>query len=171
MSRDTATELEVSSDEQKLFDPSSLRFGPRQHAESSAVSAVSLAQPHIHEGYGFRPGSGVASPQLDATPERPVKSPIPDEYGLGWPGVSLSSLFRRLSDHHPGREPVNHDRYSQVYLITSQLYPRGASRTRGQTSGGSSNTTRVHRGRPRSRRARPYARAIRAGAYVDDPWL
>jgi len=98
MNRDTATatELEASSHEQKPFDPSSLRLGPCQDTESSAVS---LAHPHVHEGYGFRPSSGVATPQLDVTPERPVKSPIPDEYGLGWPGGSLSSLFRRFSDH------------------------------------------------------------------------
>ncbi len=94
MSRDTATELEENSHGrgQKPFDLSSLRLSPRQDAESFALSPT---HPHIHDGYGFRSASGVASPQLDVTPEieRPAKSPIPDEYGLGWPGVSLSSHF------------------------------------------------------------------------------
>ena len=101
MNRDTATELGESGHEQKPFDLSSLPVGPRQDAESSAVSP---AHPQIHDGYGFRSASGIASPQLDPTaaPERPVRSPIPDEYGLGWPGVSLSSLFWRFSDYHPG---------------------------------------------------------------------
>jgi hypothetical protein len=36
----------------------------------------------VHEGYGFRPPSGVSTPLLQgATP-----SPIPDIHGLGWPG-------------------------------------------------------------------------------------
>ena len=129
MSRDTATELEESSHGQgeTPFDLSSSRLSPRQDAESSAVSPAHL---QIHEGYGFRSASGVASPQLDVRPEieRPAKSPIPDEYGLGWPGVSLSSLFWWFSDYHHW---VNRNRYSQIYLISSQLHRRGTVRARG----------------------------------------
>lgn len=96
MSRDTATATEAAeaAHEQKLFDPSSLKLGA-QDAESSAISTVSSAHAHIHEGYGFRPSSGAGTPKIDGTSERPVKSPIPDAYGLGWPGLSSSSLSKQ----------------------------------------------------------------------------
>ena len=105
MSSDTATKAEPNAHahEQKLFDLSSpLRLAPFPHAESSAVSEASPApaHQHVHEGYGFRPGSGVTTPQIDGTSDRQVKSPIPDAYGLGWPGLSSSLLFRSFSNHH-----------------------------------------------------------------------
>src|SRR5258708_5054585 len=96
MSRNTATEADASSHEQKLFDLSLLRSGLHQDAESPTASA----HPHIHEGYGFRPSSGVATPQVDAASEKPVVSPIPDAYGLGWPGAIVFFPLSILSDHH-----------------------------------------------------------------------
>jgi len=128
MSRDTATEAEANGleqHEQSLFDLSELRLGPPRGAESSAVSAISSAQPHIHEGYGFRPSSGIGTPQIDATPERSVKSPIPDAYGLGWPGVSLSSLFPSVSDHHLGNpQSVQPNQLYRVSILPPRNEPR-----------------------------------------------
>ncbi len=43
------------------------------------------------EGYGFRPASSLATPQVIQDEERgEVASPIPDQYGLGWPGMHFS---------------------------------------------------------------------------------
>jgi hypothetical protein len=42
------------------------------------------------EGYGFRPRSGMSTPQIIQDEEiRDNESPIPDQYGLGWPGLCL----------------------------------------------------------------------------------
>jgi hypothetical protein len=43
--------------------------------------------------YGFRPKSGPGTPQIIQDEEvRENSSPIPDQYGLGWPGASSSPL-------------------------------------------------------------------------------
>jgi len=44
------------------------------------------------DGYGFRPRSGPSTPQISLDEEgREVTSPIPDQYGLGWPGKCSST--------------------------------------------------------------------------------
>lgn len=41
------------------------------------------ARPHVHDGYGFRPPSGVSTPLTNTG----SSSPLPDPNGLGWPGT------------------------------------------------------------------------------------
>ena len=49
-------------------------------------------RPQVHDGYGFRPPSGVSTPLQNG-----AASPLPDPNGLGWPGTHpLSSLARSL---------------------------------------------------------------------------
>ncbi|KIK65610.1 hypothetical protein GYMLUDRAFT_39088 [Collybiopsis luxurians FD-317 M1] len=45
----------------------------------------STGTPRIHEGYGFRPPSGVATP-LIASASVASEALVPDSNGLGWPG-------------------------------------------------------------------------------------
>ncbi len=40
----------------------------------------------LHEGYGFRPPSGIATPVSPSLPTVGTSSPLPDPNGLGWPG-------------------------------------------------------------------------------------
>ncbi len=44
----------------------------------------------VHEGYGFRPPSGVSTP---LTGHAPVDTLVPDVNGLGWPGMSTIGLI------------------------------------------------------------------------------
>jgi hypothetical protein len=47
------------------------------------------------EGYGFR--SGLATPQIVQDEEgREASSPIPDQYGLGWPGEYFNEISDRI---------------------------------------------------------------------------
>lgn len=65
------------------------------------------------EGYGFRPRSGLATPQITQDEEvNEAQSPIPDQYGLGWPGI----LFRWVSPHKRTNKPG-----SQIHAISPQL--------------------------------------------------
>jgi GTP cyclohydrolase I len=51
------------------------------------------------EGYGFRPRSGLSTPQLVQDDEgRDVSSPIPDQYGLGWPGEQFNEVSRSATN-------------------------------------------------------------------------
>src|SRR5258708_8818850 len=100
--RDTATEAAeagANGHEQKTFDleSSAISTISSAHAAHAAHSAhAAHPHPHIHEGYGFRPSSGASTPQIDGTYERPVKGPIPDAYGLGWPGLSVVFPLRSI---------------------------------------------------------------------------
>ncbi len=42
--------------------------------------------PHVREGYGFRPASGISTPIIPSQPALGTSSPLPDPNGLGWPG-------------------------------------------------------------------------------------
>lgn len=48
---------------------------------------VSSPGPRIHEGYGFRPPSGITTP-LIASATAASENMVPDPNGLGWPGKS-----------------------------------------------------------------------------------
>ena len=56
---------------------------------TTARESDSPALPTQHrEGLGFRPKSGLNTPQVIQEEEgRENASPIPDQYGLGWPGL------------------------------------------------------------------------------------
>lgn len=81
---------------------------PRGEADADPVSSqhdsphqvpVRPPWPHVRDGYGFRPPSGVSTPLMNA-PER--GSPLPDPNGLGWPGTALySSRARVLTTPQP----------------------------------------------------------------------
>ena len=70
--------------------------GNDEHAEHIPTSSdkplpsPSAFPTHIHEGYGFRPVSGTATPEITAPAPAP-RSPLPDPNGLGWPGKTRSS--------------------------------------------------------------------------------
>jgi len=51
--------------------------------ESSVTQHSGRGTPRIHEGYGFRPVSGSASPLTGAATTSVL---VPDPNGLGWPG-------------------------------------------------------------------------------------
>jgi len=63
-----------------------------------SLSKINGMQPQrnpsqTREGYGFRPRSGLATPQIVQDEEsRETSSPIPDQYGLGWPGECFECL-------------------------------------------------------------------------------
>lgn len=57
--------------------------------ESPQQAPVRPPWPHVREGYGFRPPSGVSTP---LTTGAESGSPLPDPNGLGWPGTP-SCLF------------------------------------------------------------------------------
>lgn len=54
-------------------------------AVSGEESALKSRLGVLHEGYGFRPASGTATPSV----ERAIDSPLPDRNGLGWPGEPI----------------------------------------------------------------------------------
>jgi len=57
------------------------------------------------EGYGFRPKSGLATPQVIQDEEGgEVSSPIPDQYGLGWPAKSTLSRLNSTAEERLIRE-------------------------------------------------------------------
>ena len=65
----------------------------QQPADASASkttippSPPARSAPRIHEGYGFRPPSGVATPLIQAATVT-TENLVPDPHGLGWPGES-----------------------------------------------------------------------------------
>ncbi|KAJ8483301.1 hypothetical protein ONZ51_g4790 [Trametes cubensis] len=73
------------------------------HDESTPADGPSsqrpLATPRILEGLGFRPSSGIATPQYSSRPVgKAATSPLPDANGLGWPGKDFSkSTHLRLN--------------------------------------------------------------------------
>ncbi|KAH9978120.1 GTP cyclohydrolase I [Lactifluus volemus] len=59
----------------------------REKEGSGDPPPSSLSKTPLHDGYGFRPPSGVSTPT--APPDR--NSPLPDVNGLGWPAKSTLS--------------------------------------------------------------------------------
>ncbi|KAJ4499981.1 putative FOL2-GTP cyclohydrolase I [Lentinula lateritia] len=60
-------------------------------------NSVSIGTPRIHEGYGFRPPSGISTP-LIASASAASESLVPDSNGLGWPGKSVT--YNRISPEY-----------------------------------------------------------------------
>jgi len=58
-------------------------------------------RPHPHDGYGFRPPSGVSTP---LTNEAGTSSPLPDPNGLGWPAKSTISRLNASPLERAARE-------------------------------------------------------------------
>lgn len=57
--------------------------------------------PHVHDGYGFRPPSGVSTPLTHGIEHG---SPLPDPNGLGWPG--MSALYSLLAPFSNAQNPL-----------------------------------------------------------------
>lgn len=109
----------VSESEKKDFDllADSLRRldrdqqGDDQHFRHHQHPPPSfLPKAPLHDGYGFRPPSGVSTPI--APPDR--NSPLPDVNGLGWPGRSSSLLLFPCSHPHPSIHPKAKSTLSRI---------------------------------------------------------
>ncbi|KAF9246912.1 hypothetical protein BU15DRAFT_38958 [Melanogaster broomeanus] len=68
---------------------------------SPSTTPVRSPRPHVREGYGFRPPSGVSTPVTSAA-ER--GSPLPDPHGLGWPAKSTVSRLLATPQERAARE-------------------------------------------------------------------
>ncbi|KAJ3743356.1 GTP cyclohydrolase I [Lentinula detonsa] len=62
-----------------------------------------IGTPRIHEGYGFRPPSGVSTP-LIASATAASESLVPDSNGLGWPAKSTYSRLTATPEEKAARE-------------------------------------------------------------------
>ncbi|KAI5826182.1 GTP cyclohydrolase I [Schizophyllum commune Tattone D] len=78
-----------------------------EHEPKAGPSFVSTP-PVIHEGYGFRPTSGPATPGKELQPtahEQGVRSPLPpNDYGLGWPAKSTVLRLNATAAENQARE-------------------------------------------------------------------
>lgn len=96
------------------------------HDESALADGPSsqrpLANPRILEGLGFRPTSGISTPQYSSRPVgKAATSPLPDANGLGWPGKDFC---------RPGASVRSDRTKSEVHTPPSERDVRGARRTR-----------------------------------------
>ncbi|KAL6309568.1 hypothetical protein BKA93DRAFT_723223 [Sparassis latifolia] len=64
---------------------------PGGNGEHDHTSSPGRLNPHVREGYGFRPSSGVSTPNIPSSSFE-SGSPLPDPNGLGWP--AKSTLYR-----------------------------------------------------------------------------
>ncbi|KAH9899790.1 GTP cyclohydrolase I [Cubamyces lactineus] len=79
------------------------------HDESALADGPSsqrpLANPRILEGLGFRPTSGISTPQYSSRPVgKAATSPLPDANGLGWPAKSTHLRLNATSEERAERE-------------------------------------------------------------------
>jgi len=72
------------------------------HNDSPPQAPVRPPWPHVREGYGFRPSSGVSTPLINGGAER--ESPLPDPNGLGWPAKSTVSRLNATPAERAARE-------------------------------------------------------------------
>ncbi|KAJ3780501.1 hypothetical protein GGU10DRAFT_301011 [Lentinula aff. detonsa] len=70
------------------------------HSEGNSGT---IGTPRIHEGYGFRPPSGVSTP-LIASATAASESLVPDSNGLGWPAKSTYSRLTATPEEKAARE-------------------------------------------------------------------
>lgn len=89
---DDATHGTILTDSLKRLElkeavPTSLGDGEHIHNSLPSTPGHHPRSPLVHEGYGFRPASGVSTPISPGT-NAPAgsSSPLPDPNGLGWPG-------------------------------------------------------------------------------------
>ncbi|KAI9000934.1 GTP cyclohydrolase I [Trametes punicea] len=79
------------------------------HGESSLADGASLSQrppttPRIREGLGFRPPSGISTPQYSSRAVGKPASPLPDGNGLGWPAKSTHLRLNATAEERAERE-------------------------------------------------------------------
>lgn len=79
-------------------EQSTSQISDKQDTEGSQRSQSASRLPSVHEGYGFRPASGTATPFTVSVQNGGIASPLlPDPYGLGWPGILISNPM--ISSH------------------------------------------------------------------------
>ncbi|KAI0776037.1 hypothetical protein BD413DRAFT_469864 [Trametes elegans] len=76
------------------------------HADgpSSPSAHPLLATPRIREGLGFRPASGISTPQYSSRAVGKAASPLPDQNGLGWPAKSTHLRLNATAEERAERE-------------------------------------------------------------------
>ena len=57
---------------------------PEQSELRDSTPSPSGRYHRVHEGYGFRPPSGISTPLMITQPTN--QTLVPDVHGLGWPG-------------------------------------------------------------------------------------
>ncbi|KIJ70442.1 hypothetical protein HYDPIDRAFT_77547 [Hydnomerulius pinastri MD-312] len=71
---------------------------------SPSAAPVRPGWPHVRDGYGFRPPSGVSTPLTIASHGAERGSPLPDPNGLGWPAKSTVSRLLATPAERAARE-------------------------------------------------------------------
>ncbi|KAH9947258.1 GTP cyclohydrolase I [Amylocystis lapponica] len=80
---------------------------PRGRSEDPAPPANPTPpswSPHVREGYGFRPSSGMSTPPTASVYGLEAGSPLPDPNGLGWPAKSTVSRLNATPAERAARE-------------------------------------------------------------------
>jgi len=94
----------TSSESPSHNDISQPETDPSQDGDSPLTTAVRPAWPHVREGYGFRPPSGVSTPLTNPSHGAETGSPLPDPNGLGWPAKSTVSRLLATPEERASRE-------------------------------------------------------------------
>lgn len=92
-------ELQRATESQSLLvsnDADIPRGQANSQHDSPQQASVRPPWPHVRDGYGFRPPSGVSTPLTNGAGSG---SPLPDPNGLGWPGT-VRSLPNSCSSAH-----------------------------------------------------------------------
>ncbi|OJT10194.1 GTP cyclohydrolase 1 [Trametes pubescens] len=73
---------------------------------SSQHPPLQLATPRLRDGLGFRPASGISTPQYSsrAVAVGKASSPLPDSNGLGWPAKSTHLRLNATTEERAERE-------------------------------------------------------------------
>ncbi|KAI0832506.1 hypothetical protein BC628DRAFT_1309174 [Trametes gibbosa] len=74
------------------------------HPDGSSSSQRPLATPRLREGLGFRPTSGISTPQYSSRAAAKANSPLPDANGLGWPAKSTHLRLNATAEERADRE-------------------------------------------------------------------
>ncbi|KAI0650658.1 GTP cyclohydrolase I [Trametes meyenii] len=113
---DLASQLRLSSSLEKIkiqqeesSDSTSNGFDAHPHEEDSRSDGPSTqrllsATPHIREGLGFRPISGISTPQYSSRAVGKVANALPDANGLGWPAKSTHLRLNATAEERAERE-------------------------------------------------------------------
>ncbi|KAK7695461.1 hypothetical protein QCA50_000097 [Cerrena zonata] len=111
---DSLRRLQIQTQEQEQEQPSASSPQPArgpdtEHAtindpQSSAIGQLPTAlSPHVREGYGFRPTSGISTPVVSSV-QVGISGLIPDPNGLGWPAKSTVSRLNATPEERAARE-------------------------------------------------------------------